>query len=1397
MAGHGAGYGAGLLPPAAPTAFPFDYMHGFDASRFSSPRPSAGGARMSRKRSLSISPLSDTSLDLHAMIRSSPNSLLAFLGPSRSSSATSGSYGHLSAGAVSPAFGLAHTATPAALQILGRQLSSFGPTPPMTQPQAPIAACHSMLGLSNPPSDGPQGAGGDAAVSSTGDPLTHRKHNKPRAECRSQVSQEMERPSPPEDDAERDELKQEPDAIYETNCHWEDCSREFDTQDQLVHHINNEHIHGERKEFVCRWRECSREQKAFKAQYMLVVHMRRHTGEKPHKCTFEGCSKAYSRLENLKTHLRSHTGEKPYVCEHDGCNKAFSNASDRAKHQNRTHSNEKPYVCKIPGCTKRYTDPSSLRKHVKTVHGPEAHVTKKQRGTCEGPTPRSHPGSHGSSGQHDGGTAAAGGLHGKLGLASPRDLHRSGVTPDAGPNREDDMQIRSVKSEKSVMSPGSQSSCSSELSPFSNHENPESEPGPEQSGSGMPEQGDGLGGISDELCGDGSGPGPGVRLHTRRAVGGLLPTTQRLEQLKLDRLRQIRYAMPRTSVHTTIGSTKLPPINTNGMSLVSASSRLPLLLGKQLIPEAYLIEPITVTELGDRRDSGTSDTSSAALCSRRSSGVSPGHISSRRSSQNSATAIRHHISTADSYDPISTDVSRRSSNASQSGQPLGLLSLTPLQQYRLKAKYAAATGGPPPTPLPLMEHMGWRSRMALLDDCHTDSAAPSPHPGIVPPACQRRCSDGGAICGYGPNRTPLPHELPGLEQRRASDPVGGPGAAPDLRRSCLPTILRCGQPGALGDERQVARNRMVGYGRMDVHGATLTTGGTLYSSQPPSISENVAMETAAAEAEVGDEVMLPDDLMQYIAEEQGELGTHINGYEDGQSFTIGPGGHYIAAGSSGHASTLNNGPNFVSPRLGNHCQASPLAQTYSSPGAPASPADGVKTTSSSMPIQWNEVSSGSVEQALGSCPQGRRANHCNLSTMQQQQQQQQSLYDVGPSFQTGFPQSTQHASVQSQATYGAHRQTQGLGMAELGYSMQTTSGVGHVGNITSPNIGRPTPTCTMMHHSPTGCMQPSTRTPATNFQPRLLASQVIGQISPASHNVGLVATANDRLRYSSPNHPGISPSHSIFLAPNVQHVVRSSGIQVQTQQQQYLSQHPQAPHLQHPHQPHQQYHQAAGYSTAQLHLHPKPPVYRKNANVSALPHQAYGMGQNPTDNGLSPGSLVRSSPCRSDHVPDLVTHYTGQIHMYDGGAASGTINQIGEGQSYGNGVGHRRALSPTNEQVSSSTTVDLATLDASLPSQIDFEAMIMDEGDHFSLASGPLSPNLLQNLSQASSRLTTPRGSFNLMPAAVGSGPTSTLAASTIPLPPVAPGISNMAIGDMSSMLSTLAEESKFLSMMP
>ncbi|KAL3280302.1 hypothetical protein HHI36_017791 [Cryptolaemus montrouzieri] len=153
-------------------------------------------------------------------------------------------------------------------------------------------------------------------------------------------------------------------SIDQLKCCWNLCGLQFDSLDLLANHVTRQHAtSGPGGLFYCGWEGCTRNQRGFNARYKMLVHVRTHTNEKPHKCT--QCEKSFSRAENLKIHSRSHSGEKPYVCTVPGCGKAYSNSSDRFKHS-RTHQVEKPYCCKVPGCPKRYTDPSSLRKHVKT-----------------------------------------------------------------------------------------------------------------------------------------------------------------------------------------------------------------------------------------------------------------------------------------------------------------------------------------------------------------------------------------------------------------------------------------------------------------------------------------------------------------------------------------------------------------------------------------------------------------------------------------------------------------------------------------------------------------------------------------------------------------------------------------------------------------------------------------------------------------------------------------------------------------------------------------------------------------------------------------------------------------------------------------------------------------------
>ncbi|NXD44546.1 GLIS3 protein, partial [Copsychus sechellarum] len=386
------------------------YLYGMENknSPYSSPCQSSAWSQLARskKRALSLSPLSEgIGIEFNTIIRTSPTSLVAYINSSRASPANVSPqpevYGHFlgvrgscipqncSVSTAQKGFHMANGNVPFPgfveigageyhrKQQLEQASLQMAATNNMVIQQGVLPVDSQAMGiLKNEQLDDFSGPAVDLPLSPLALPPAPQGPPPPyHAHQHSLPGRLHALPPAPgallEEDGELDEL------AGKHGCCWVDCGKLYDHREELVRHIEKIHIDQRKGEdFTCFWAGCPRRFKPFNARYKLLIHMRVHSGEKPNKCTFEGCKKAFSRLENLKIHLRSHTGEKPYLCQHPGCQKAFSNSSDRAKHQ-RTHLDTKPYACEIPGCTKRYTDPSSLRKHVKAHSSKEQQVRKK------------------------------------------------------------------------------------------------------------------------------------------------------------------------------------------------------------------------------------------------------------------------------------------------------------------------------------------------------------------------------------------------------------------------------------------------------------------------------------------------------------------------------------------------------------------------------------------------------------------------------------------------------------------------------------------------------------------------------------------------------------------------------------------------------------------------------------------------------------------------------------------------------------------------------------------------------------------------------------------------------------------------------------------------------------
>eukprot|EP00457_Paulinella_chromatophora_P004407 gb/GEZN01004419.1/.p1 GENE.gb/GEZN01004419.1/~~gb/GEZN01004419.1/.p1 ORF type:complete len:533 (-),score=13.37 gb/GEZN01004419.1/:27-1625(-) len=143
------------------------------------------------------------------------------------------------------------------------------------------------------------------------------------------------------------------------------------------------HMLGRRKAFECMHcgLNCS-------TKTTLMLHIRTHTGHKPHVCP--ECNKTFTRSTHLSGHMRSHTGEKPYKCP--DCPKRFADSSHVRVHM-KTHSGDKPYQCYQ--CSANFSQAGNLRTHMRTHSGEKPYTCAEcNQSFAQASTLRGHMGTH-------------------------------------------------------------------------------------------------------------------------------------------------------------------------------------------------------------------------------------------------------------------------------------------------------------------------------------------------------------------------------------------------------------------------------------------------------------------------------------------------------------------------------------------------------------------------------------------------------------------------------------------------------------------------------------------------------------------------------------------------------------------------------------------------------------------------------------------------------------------------------------------------------------------------------------------------------------------------------------------------------------------------------------------
>uniref|UniRef100_T1IHY5 C2H2-type domain-containing protein n=1 Tax=Strigamia maritima TaxID=126957 RepID=T1IHY5_STRMM len=162
----------------------------------------------------------------------------------------------------------------------------------------------------------------------------------------------------------------------------EQCGKMFTTDMRLKDHIRHVHVRNEkhicdkcgfhthradnlRRHMAVKHSEdelfkCPVCGDVLKQRWTFIVHLRRHTGERPHICA--ECGKGFKSLSQLAVHRRTHR-EGEHICP--DCDRKFKTKHHLVRHSI-IHSGLKPYSCDY--CPYTCNVKGNINKHMKSVH---------------------------------------------------------------------------------------------------------------------------------------------------------------------------------------------------------------------------------------------------------------------------------------------------------------------------------------------------------------------------------------------------------------------------------------------------------------------------------------------------------------------------------------------------------------------------------------------------------------------------------------------------------------------------------------------------------------------------------------------------------------------------------------------------------------------------------------------------------------------------------------------------------------------------------------------------------------------------------------------------------------------------------------------------------------------